>query len=203
MPGQAELGMTLEQRLRLMTDALPDAASVILPVTLIRGWLTDDTLPPAGRRADLTVPEVAALFNRSPQTVRSWIRNKALDAYRLHGREYRITPRALEAFQQQQLAGAVCLRCLRAPQVPERPLWRPGGPPGAPNHEACSSPRGLPPQARPDDAGQRRLLVVPPRSDPTADDHDQSNHGQDSAESSALTDTGAGVRCTCVADGHD
>ena len=107
MTGRARLGMTLEQRLRLLTDALPDAASVILPVTLIRGWLTDDTLPPAGRRADLTVPEVAALFNRSPQTVRSWIRNKALDAYRLHGREYRITPRALEAFRQQQQAGAV------------------------------------------------------------------------------------------------
>ncbi|MHC4511165.1 MAG: helix-turn-helix domain-containing protein [Planctomycetota bacterium] len=118
--------MTLEQRLRLITDALPDAAAVVLPVTLIRGWLTEDTSPPAGRRADLTVPEVAALFNRSPQTVRSWIRNQALEAYRLHGREYRITPRALEAFQQQQQRGAVSPRPQRATSTRE-----------APTHECC------------------------------------------------------------------
>jgi excisionase family DNA binding protein len=110
MPGQAELGMTLEQQLRQITDALPETAAVVLPVTLIRGWLTDDTSSPAGHRAYLTVAEVAALFNRSPQTVRSWIRNQELDAYMLHGREYRITPRALEAFQRQQQAGTVSPR---------------------------------------------------------------------------------------------
>ena len=106
--------MTFQERLRLITDALPDAASVVLPVALIRGWLTEATPPATGLRADMTVFDVAALLNRSPQTVRSWIRTQALEAYRLQGREYRITAKALEVFLQQQQAGTASTRPERA-----------------------------------------------------------------------------------------
>ena len=36
--------------------------------------------------------------DRSPQTVRRWIREGELDAYSLRGREYRITGAALQEF---------------------------------------------------------------------------------------------------------
>ncbi len=99
--------LTVEDRLRTLADALPDGAAVTLPVSLIRSWLVQGGPADADHNADMTVAEVATLFNRSPQTVRTWIRHGDLDAYRLHGREYRITARALEVFQQQQQAGAV------------------------------------------------------------------------------------------------
>jgi excisionase family DNA binding protein len=99
--------LTVEDRLRTLADALPDGAAVTLPVSLIRSWLVQGGPADADHNADMTVAEVATLFNRSPQTVRTWIRHGDLDAYRLHGREYRITAMALEAFQQQQQAGAV------------------------------------------------------------------------------------------------
>ena len=129
--------MTVEDCLRRLADALPDGAAVTLPVSLIRSWLVQGGPAEADHNADMTVAEVATLFNRSPQTVRTWVRHGDLDAYRLHGREYRITARALEVFQQQQQAGAVSPQPQRAPLAPERPIWWPGGPPGAPNHKTC------------------------------------------------------------------
>ena len=106
--------LTVEDRLRRLADALPDGAAVTLPVSLIRSWLVQGGPAEADPNADMTVAEVATLFNRSPQTVRTWIRHGDLDAYRLHGREYRITTRALEAFLKQQRAGTV------PPPRPER-----------------------------------------------------------------------------------
>ena len=49
-----------------------------------------------------TVEDVAAFFDRSPVTVRGWIRGGRLRAYRFRGREYRITESAVEEFRQRQ-----------------------------------------------------------------------------------------------------
>ncbi len=79
--------MTLEDRLGQMVTGLPNEASIMLPVAVVRGWLdgeADDFI------ADLTVAQVAAQVGRSPGRVREWIRSGELDAYWL-GKEYRTT----------------------------------------------------------------------------------------------------------------
>ncbi len=88
----------MEDRLRTLADALPDGAAVTLPVSLIRSWLVQSVPADPDHHADMTVADVAAMLDRSPQTVRAWIRHGDLDAYRLRGREYRVTRGALEAF---------------------------------------------------------------------------------------------------------
>lgn len=74
-----------------------------LPVSAIREWLGDGAV---SFEPDLTVPEVAALFGRAPQTMRAWIRERRLDAYTFGGREYRVTRRALEEFQERERVAA-------------------------------------------------------------------------------------------------
>jgi excisionase family DNA binding protein len=54
---------------------------------------------------DYTVAQVADMFQRSPQTVRDWIHSGRLGAYKLNGREYRITQAAVEDFIEQQRNG--------------------------------------------------------------------------------------------------
>lgn len=91
--------MKLHDRLQRAIDGLPDGSSVSLPVAAIREWLGDTTL---SVEPDLTVSEVAEFFHRAPQTVRTWIREGRLDAYRFTGQEYRVTHRALEEFQERE-----------------------------------------------------------------------------------------------------
>ena len=79
-----------------MIHGMPGSASVMLPVSDLQNWLGDGALD---IEPDLTVQEVADLFGRQPQTVRTWIRGGRLDAYKLRGNEYRITRRAVEEFQ--------------------------------------------------------------------------------------------------------
>ncbi len=81
-----------------MIDGIPTGAMIALPVDTVREWLKENG---SGLDPDLTVEEVATSFNRSPVTVRGWIRDGQIRAYRL-GREYRITESAVEEFQQQQ-----------------------------------------------------------------------------------------------------
>ncbi len=105
--------LTVEDRLRTLADALPDGASVTLPVSLIRSWLIQSGSADSERAVDMTVAEVASLLSRSPQTIRTWIRQGDLDAYRLRGREYRVTRVALAAFlahQQDRAAPQSSLR---------------------------------------------------------------------------------------------
>ena len=52
-------------------------------------------------RPDYATAEVAAMFRRSQQTVRDWIKDGLLDAYKW-GREYRITPENLQKFIREQ-----------------------------------------------------------------------------------------------------
>ena len=90
--------MTLQERLRRAIDGIPEGGSIALPVCVVEQWLSDGGLDV---EPDLTVEDVAELFGRSPTTVRTWIREGRLEAYRF-GREYRITRRALAEFQQRE-----------------------------------------------------------------------------------------------------
>ena len=66
--------MTVEDRLQTLADALPDGASVTLPVSLIRSWLIQSGSPdPHNDKADMTVAEVASLLSRvSASAQRRW-----------------------------------------------------------------------------------------------------------------------------------
>ena len=91
--------MKLSDRLSRMIDGMPGGASITLPVDTLRDWLSE---PGGSLDQDLTVEEVGKFFDRSPVTIRAWIRDGRLRAYRFQGREYRIPESALEEFQAQQ-----------------------------------------------------------------------------------------------------
>ena len=91
--------MKLSDRLTRMIDGMPDGASIILSVKDVKGWLSDNG---SGLDHDLTVEEVGKFFDRSPTTIRTWIRAGRLEAYLFRGNEYRITHAALEEFQVQE-----------------------------------------------------------------------------------------------------
>ncbi len=93
--------MSLEDRLRLIVTALPEQASVTLPVVVVKEWLENEADDPL---ADLTVADVAEQLGRAPGTVRDWIRRRELEAYQL-GKEYRVTRPALTMFCQRQRNG--------------------------------------------------------------------------------------------------
>ena len=107
----------LEDRIRQMCDGLPDGASVMLPVGWLRSQL--DGPDPSHRVViDWTVRRVAEELERAPSTVRTWL-NRGLipEAYQLRGREWRVPPAAVRAFQD------------REGDQPERPSHRdPDGP---------------------------------------------------------------------------
>ena len=118
--------MSLEGRLRTIADVLPDGAAVTLPVALIRAWLGQRKPADSDQPIDMTGAEVASLLDRSPQTVRTWIRQGDLDAYKLRGREYRVTRGALEAFLAQQPGRTAARGPLRSTSGPSADLaaWR-------------------------------------------------------------------------------
>ena len=91
--------MRIADRIQKIIDGIPDGGSVTLPVESLREWLSETG---TGLDHDLTVDDVAKFFDRSPVTVRAWIRGGRLEAYRFQGREYRITHAALEELQQRQ-----------------------------------------------------------------------------------------------------
>ena len=94
--------MKLSDRLTRMIDGMPDGASITLPVEVVKGWLAENG---GGLDHDLTVAEVGKRFQRSSVTIRGWIRDGRLRAYRFHGREYRVCESALEEFQQKERGG--------------------------------------------------------------------------------------------------
>ncbi len=95
--------MKLSDRLMRMIDGMPDGALTTLPVEALKGWLSENR---SGLDHDLTVEEVAKFFDRSPSTIRAWIRAGRLEAYHFRGNEYRITHAALEEFQEQERNGS-------------------------------------------------------------------------------------------------
>ncbi len=67
--------MSIEDRLRWIVTALPEQASVTLPVLLVKEWLEVEADDPL---ADFTVADVAEQLGRAPGTVRDWIRHGEL-----------------------------------------------------------------------------------------------------------------------------
>lgn len=114
------------EQLRALANALP--AGTALPVP--REWVLElldriDGQEPASTPApaDLTVSDLAGRFNRSPSTVRWWIEcGRFAGAYRLRGREWRVPPAALQAFEEAERAAA--------PQAPTPPNPTPRRPRG-------------------------------------------------------------------------
>ena len=94
--------MKLSDRLTRMIDGMPHGAMISLPVDTVREWLNDNG---SGLDSDFTVEEVGKFFDRSPVTIRTWIRDGRLEAYHFRDKEYRITHSALEEFQAQERNG--------------------------------------------------------------------------------------------------
>ena len=91
--------MRLSDWLAGMIDGMPDDGSIILTAKSVRKRLSENG---PGFDHDFTVAEVGKFFNRSPVTIRNWIREGRLEAYLFQGREYRIRELALEEFQQKE-----------------------------------------------------------------------------------------------------
>lgn len=96
--------MNLPERLLQLASALPSERST---VTLTRadlfdllGGATETQIPLRSR--DLTVEEVAKETQRAPSTVRGWLINKALDGYKLNGRDWRVPQAALRGYLERQ-----------------------------------------------------------------------------------------------------
>lgn len=81
--------MDLHTRLRKALDPLPDGA--LVPVSWLQGFLEEEE---GDRLGDYTVEEVGQVLDRAPSTVRTWIGQGRLRAYRL-GREWRVTREAI------------------------------------------------------------------------------------------------------------
>ena len=94
--------------LETLRDILPPNGSVLFTRTDLTELLEGEVDSQANRvpsAADFTVAEITKRFDRSPQTVRDWIKAGKLPAYLFNGKEYRITPAALEEFEEGQRNG--------------------------------------------------------------------------------------------------
>lgn len=81
-----------------LIDFLPsDSSSVSVSRADLRA-LVDGSDGPSPAPRDMTVAEVAEQVGRAESTVRGWLIEGALDGYKLRGRDWRVTHRALEAF---------------------------------------------------------------------------------------------------------
>lgn len=119
--------MTLRERLRAIVESLPPNGLVSFTRSDLEDLLESEaeSAAPAGRdRPDYTVSEVAERFGRSPQTVRDWISSGRLRAYRFNGREYRVTPAALEEFLEPQRNGYMDRGATRRKSTANLGAWR-------------------------------------------------------------------------------
>lgn len=98
--------------LRSALRALPESAAITLPCGELLQLLGAGEAPssPAptdhpATEVDFTVQQVAALFDKSPNTVRRWLEGGHLEGYKLFGRQWRITRGMLTAFQETQRKG--------------------------------------------------------------------------------------------------
>src|SRR5947209_826599 len=96
------------------SESLRKALAAMPPGTLVpRDWVlqqlsdcfpgptVETPAPPAC--LDLTIRDLAKLFGKQPSTVRAWVeRGDFPGAYKLHGKEWRVPPSAVEAFQDRQ-----------------------------------------------------------------------------------------------------
>jgi excisionase family DNA binding protein len=82
--------------------------------TVTVGWLLeqlssngsgDSDEPTRAVAGDLTCREAGLVLGRAASTIRSWLEAGELEGYRQRGREWRVTPAALQRFQEQQRSG--------------------------------------------------------------------------------------------------
>ena len=100
--------VNLADRLRSIADALPTSGSVTFTRADLLELMAEidvDSAPGSRRTAegpavDLTVAGVAELFGRGHGTVRRWVaEGRFPNAYRLHGREWRVPAGDVETMQ--------------------------------------------------------------------------------------------------------
>jgi excisionase family DNA binding protein len=118
----------------LLLEALPDEA--LVPVGFVRRLLAERAAEQPDPVADLSVADVAAAFGRKTSTVRGWCTSARLPAYKLNGREWRVTREALRAYQDAQRAAS-------AAPARSRPR-RPGREAGLGSWRAVRARRGSP-----------------------------------------------------------
>ena len=87
------------------------------------GELPAGEVQPVTQPADLTVEQVGEKLGRRPGTVRDWIRAGKLRAY-MFGKEYRVTPAALEDFIQAQREGKPDRTAKQPAKVADLSRWR-------------------------------------------------------------------------------
>ncbi len=111
--------MTPLDRLRQALELLPGGASITLPREALLEVLGGPVgVPSATPPGDLTVPEVADRFRRSPSTIRSWLETGRFpEAYKLNSRDWRVPLAAVEEFENQQ-------RGKRSPTEVDLSGWR-------------------------------------------------------------------------------
>jgi helix-turn-helix protein len=81
-----------------LAESLPPETPVPVPAGLLREVLCEGQ--PGSAHVDPTVEDIAVRFGRRPSTVRGWCeQGRFPGAYKLHGREWRIPPAALEGFE--------------------------------------------------------------------------------------------------------
>lgn len=122
--------MSAREALRLYAASLPPGTVVPVPRELVLELLAAQG-PEAWTAAtvrDLTVPEVAAHFGRSPGTVRAWLEARRFEgAYKLRGKSWRVPPAALSRFVKQQRATKEPSRVGRSEKVVRLDAWRKTG----------------------------------------------------------------------------
>ncbi len=97
--------MNLNDRLRELAERLPPGGSLtltragLLELAAVDGGQADQVAP----QPDFTVAELAARFHRSASTIRDWCECGRFEgAYKLNGRDWRISQAAVDAFLAQQ-----------------------------------------------------------------------------------------------------
>jgi excisionase family DNA binding protein len=98
--------VSVREHIRALAEALPADGAAMVPVAWLRELVAGNGLQTSAKPvADLTVAELARLFGRKPSSVRGWLEAGLLEGYKLNGREWRVTPAAVEAFQDRQRDG--------------------------------------------------------------------------------------------------
>jgi excisionase family DNA binding protein len=119
--------VSLAERLRDLAERLPSGGSL----TLTRDAILELAAVESGHAetvaaADLTVAELAARFHRSPSTIREWCEHGRFEgAYKLNGRDWRVSQAAADAFLAQQrgespVAQLGAWRAVRSAALPRR-----------------------------------------------------------------------------------
>src|SRR2546425_6357318 len=97
--------MPLADRVGELAERLPPGGSLTLTKDGLLNLAASDggQADEAAARADLTVAELAARFHRSASTVRDWCEHGRFEgAYKLNGRDWRITQAAVDTFLGEQ-----------------------------------------------------------------------------------------------------